>query len=132
MILPRAYLAKVATTTSAGGIIGWWEIRRLYYNVIVIVALVIASVWQVAEKANRGPFGTELWSTLLSGFVLILIPANIWYTGGWVVDLIVKKVLRLASPGFGPWALALGTIFSLLFIGFLFVHFGFSDFLISP
>jgi hypothetical protein len=43
------------------------------------------------------------------------LPANIFYTGGWIADLVVKKVLRLPSARFGPFALGLGIAASLLF-----------------
>jgi hypothetical protein len=46
----------------------------------------------------------------------VQVPANIFFTGGWIADLVMKKVLGLASPWFGPWAFGLGTCFSFLFI----------------
>jgi hypothetical protein len=49
-------------------------------------------------------------------YIGIQLAANLWYTGGWIADLMVKKVLRIQWPGFGPWALALGIAFSFVFI----------------
>jgi len=48
------------------------------------------------------------------GVIVFGILANVCYTGGWVVELLVAKVWRVESTQFGPIAFALGTAFSVL------------------
>jgi hypothetical protein len=97
---------------SIGAIIWWWEARRLWYNLILISWVLILAV--VVSALSR-PFDTSLWNlnVLLVFVVYFVFPANILYTGGWVVDLIVKKVLGLPARGFESWALGAGIAFTL-------------------
>jgi hypothetical protein len=113
MIGARNLFAKPDPQPTAGAIIRWWESRRLHYNVIT---LAWAFLWIVVSYLG----GNHMWlSTPLAIPTYILgvqLPANLWYFGGWIADLIVKKVLRIPWRGFGPWVLALGIAFSFLFI----------------
>ncbi|HWE84712.1 MAG TPA: hypothetical protein VG267_07195 [Terracidiphilus sp.] len=101
---------------SAGQIIRWWEARRFHYNVVVLAAILLA--WGI----DLWPFTQmQSWPKVVAYFVgmsvlLIQIPANIWYTGGWVVDLILKRGLHRQWTGFAPWALGVGMVFSLVFV----------------
>ena len=119
MIAPRDLFAKPDSQRTAGGIIRWWEARRLHYNVIVfgwaLLLALIASFW-------RG-WHHEIWGfdSLALYLLFFQFPANVWYTGGLIVDLILKKALRLPSQGFGPGALRFGIAFSLLFYCAIFV-----------
>ena len=59
--------------------------------------------------------------------VLLQVLSNVWYTGGWLVELIVRAVARGNIPWFGPMALAAGTLFSFAFAAyFLFLFLLFS------
>jgi hypothetical protein len=106
--------AKLHPGATAGEIIRWWEARRLHYNVIIfawaLIVLAIGYFW-------TGRRDKETWTrqSLYAYLLLIQLPANIWYTGGWIVDLIVKKFFKWPSPSFEPWALGLGIALSLLF-----------------
>jgi hypothetical protein len=95
-------------------VIGWWERRRLYYNLIIFVwAAILICVFILGHREDDllGD-SPRIFSGYLLGFQL---PANIFYTGGWIADLVVKKVLRRPSAWFGPCALGLGIAASLLF-----------------
>jgi hypothetical protein len=112
MIGARNLFAKPDPQPTPGAIIRWWEARRLHYNVIT---LAWAFLWIVVSYLR----GNHVWrSTPLAilTYLGIQLAANLWYTGGWIADLIAKKVLRLHWRGFGPWALALGIAFSFVFI----------------
>jgi hypothetical protein len=113
MVGPRNLFAKPDPEPTAGAIIRWWEARRLHYNVLT---LAWALLWIPISYLT----GNHLWtSTVLivpTYLLAIQIPANIWYTGGWIFDLILKKVFKVRWPGFGPWAFAMGTGFSFVFI----------------
>lgn len=115
------YLAHAPQPQSAVDVILWWESRRLFYNGIIFVAILVSALL-VAAGSRPKRFAEYLSGTgtlVVSGLGLLQIPANIWFTVGWIADLFVKKVLRISAAGFGPWTLAGGTVFSLLFIGAL-------------
>jgi hypothetical protein len=96
-----------------GQIILWWEARRFYYNVII---LAWAFLWGLVTQISKRRDWVSSPLFILTYFFSVQVPANIFYTGGWIADLIVKRILGLTSPGFGPWAFGLGTVFSFLFI----------------
>jgi hypothetical protein len=66
---------------------------------------------------------THRWQATLIYLLLFQLPANIWYTGGWVVDLILKKAFRLSAPGFAPWALVAGKCPLFVFVFFFKISF---------
>lgn len=102
---------------TAGGIIKWWEVRRLYFNAILLATIFSAAA--VSAATNNHGFKVGLsgpGEIIVVSIFLFLIPANIWYTGGWIVDLLIKKALRLTAPGFAPVALGAGIVFSLAFM----------------
>jgi hypothetical protein len=113
MTLLKRLLARPCGPQTAGGIIAWWEGRRIYFNAILLAAITLAAI--VSAAADGG--GITLF---VVSIIFLLFPANIWYTGGWIADLLIKKALRLNVTGFGPWALGAGIVFSLLFMGFIY------------
>ena len=97
-------------------VIGWWELRRIPFNVIVggfgILAFIVfadsiysAGVLQPGEDA-------------VEPFVLLLTPvaANICYTAGWLVDAPLRFVYPSLRAGFTLFLFRLGLSFSLLVI----------------
>jgi preprotein translocase subunit SecG len=115
------YLAYPPHPQTAGDIILWWESRRLIYNGIIFAAILVSALLLAAvmQPKRLADYLSRVGTLVATAFSVLQIPANVWYTGGWVADLVVKRVLRLPAAGFGPWALADGTAFSLLFIGLL-------------
>jgi hypothetical protein len=75
---------------SPGQIVLWWEARRVAYN------------------AALGVVG------LLLGALLYGILANVGYTGGWIVELLVARLWSVDTERFGPIAFTLGMAFSVL------------------
>ena len=110
----RTLLAKPDPEPTAGAIIRWWEARRLHYNVLILVWALILYLAAHIETGRIDPEAFNL-ASLYVYLLLFQLPANIFYTGGWIADLVVKKVLRLPSARFGPFALGLGIAVSLLF-----------------
>jgi F0F1-type ATP synthase membrane subunit a len=52
----------------------------------------------------------------LAQVVFVQLPANICYTGGWVVELIAGASKDRMDRRFGPYALVAGTLFSFVAI----------------
>lgn len=114
MVGLRDLFAKLGPGATAGEIIRWWEVRRLHYNVIIFAwALIVVTIYY----SSTGRRDKDTWTrhSLFAYLLLIQLPANLWYTGGWIVDLIAKKFFKWPSPGFEPWALGMGIALSLLF-----------------
>jgi len=93
-------------------IILWWELRRIPYNLIVglfgFVSLLLASLISMALS-----FDMELGSPVL-GILFFGLAANVFYTGGWVAELLVRRFWTGSSQHLGPQLLFTGLAFSLV------------------
>jgi hypothetical protein len=81
-----------------------------------VITLAWAFLWILVSYRGGNPMWLATPLTIPTYVISVQLTANIWYTGGWMADLFVKKVLRVPWRGFGPWAFALGTATSSLFI----------------
>ena len=122
----RHLFAQPDLLQSGGAIIWWWEERRLFYNLILVIWVLVLAL--VASARPRG-WDSSLWNpnVLFAFVVFFVLPANVLYTGGWIVDLIVKKVFRLPARGFESWALGAGIAFTLALYLAIFVGASVSD-----
>jgi hypothetical protein len=99
---------------SALGIIGWWELRRIPYNIIVgsvgLCSLVLFFVFiTYSGVLAPGEDPEEPIAIIMAPFLI-----NIFYTAGWVVELISRFIIREKVERLGPLLLKLGLGFSLL------------------
>lgn len=90
--------------------IGWWEKRRLTYNVVVggtglvtfaFVRIVSMLVWGPRESV---PFGAAL---------VYGLAANVCYSFGWCLELALNRLMRGRAPHIGPALFRQGLAFSL-------------------
>ncbi len=109
--------------TEEESVIGWWEDRRSYYNLFLLLWAVLAIPIQSAIVGFIGHrwdmFSVRL---LLCAVVHLFVQffANLWYTGGWVVELLVQLCMRRPVRSFGPRALLGGTLFSFAFAAYMY------------
>jgi hypothetical protein len=103
------------------GAIGWWESRRVAYNLVVGIAGMFSGFLAL--------FTAVAASTLLSvdfgipnppGFAIIVvvlyaIMANVCYTGGWIAEIFIRKLWPHDADRFATTSFFLG----LAFFGFL-------------
>jgi hypothetical protein len=76
--------------------------------------LIIATAW-TCERIGGVPIGLPDPPILaVIGVIAFGITANVCYTGGWIVELLVAKLWRVESTRFGPIAFTLGTALSVL------------------
>jgi len=88
-------------------VILWWELRRIPYNVVLVLAGVTSGViffW----LARAGP---HVFAALLA-----FLGANLCYTGGWITELLVRAGGGQNYRRFGPRALKAGLAFSLAIV----------------
>ena len=103
-----------AELPSAGQIILWWEGRRVFYNVAVGVVGFVS----VAALLTIGPRVVSEPEPLFSPFFMFLgiliygIGANICYTAGWIVELLLKKFGAQSTEKFANAAFKAGLGFS--------------------
>jgi hypothetical protein len=94
-------------------VVSWWEIRRIPYNAIVILAGIISSLLflvfiQLAHELKPGEDAIEPLA-LFAAFIIV----NVLYTGGWMVELVSRGIRQHLSPRFGPVLLKVGTALSI-------------------
>jgi hypothetical protein len=105
---------------SAWQAIGWWESRRAAFNLIVgsagiVSGLVIGIVGAGSYFLFDGDFGLPdppLFAVF--GAVIYGIMANICYTGGWIVELGIRKAWPEQADRFATLTLAVGVVFAVV------------------
>jgi hypothetical protein len=85
-------------------IIKWWECRRPIYNL-----LLIGYIWWFAGSLAPGAAQSYhappdmAFDVILAALSLFCVGlANLWYTGGWMTEMFVVKVLRLRFRVIAP------------------------------
>jgi len=97
---------------SVWSIIGWWELRRVLYNLALCLvggASFVLLLLLVDLERMVNPDDDVDFLVLPVAFVL----ANVAYTGGWVVELLVRLIWRDRYPHLGPKLLKLGLLLTL-------------------
>lgn len=101
-------------------IIAWWEMRRIPFNLIVGSAGVVSSVIMLATGFVTERFaGEAIGIPNPPGFALIAAiaygaMANVCFTGGWILELISRRVWEKRTEAFGEIAFAWGTLCSIV------------------
>jgi hypothetical protein len=90
-------------------IIGWWERRRLFYNVVVGSAgLVTMTAVTTAVSILEGRLVLEPWL----GAVVFGVMANVCYFLGPVVEILIEKLWGRTVLPTGPVLYRMGLTFS--------------------
>jgi hypothetical protein len=81
------------TISSRGGIIRWWEVRRLHYNLFVGLSGLISMVLVLVAGSAAVKPGVDFEEPL--GMILFPIAfgimANLCYTAGWITDIFLYR-----------------------------------------
>lgn len=92
-------------------ILGWWEKRRLPYNLMVGSAGLV-STGVVLFFAAIPPFGSAPSAEIVIPIVVFGIMANVCYTLGSVVEILVHKIWGRDVLPVGPSLYRIGLTFS--------------------
>jgi hypothetical protein len=95
-------------------VILWWEDRRLVYNLILLVVGVVSIVrfeYILSPMIPRGEDAIESMALALF-VVLYAVGANLCYTLGWVIELIMRKRATETSRVYGRFLFVLGVALS--------------------
>lgn len=109
-------------------VIAWWEKRRLLYNGFLFAWGILnyfGTAFVLWIRVNRMPHDADSITSYYGCFfanswmviplVILQVTANVWFTGGWIVDLFVHRAAKGDPSRFGQYALGVGTLFSLVF-----------------
>lgn len=108
--MERYFFTPLYYPLSPFQVIGWWERRRLAFNVCVGSAgLFSVGVLLLLhpQRSAMADFG------LVIGVGLYGLAANVCYSLGWMTDLALRKVLGIRAPDLAPVLLRYGFVFSL-------------------
>ena len=107
--LGRVFFTPLYRPAGALDVFRWWESRRLLYNVCVGATGLLSIAWVdlLALLSGRG-LGFPL-----GGVVAVGVLANLCYTLGPVVELLVRKYFGTRGAAAGPVLLRYGFVFSM-------------------
>jgi len=106
------FLFPAPARRTAGSIVGWWEKRRLAYNVMVggsgLLSIGVATLVS-ALPPNAHPWGLVPWQPVVAFGVL----ANICYLLGPTIEVLVEKLSGGSVLPTGPVLYRMGLTFSM-------------------
>ena len=128
------FLGRPTELKSAREIIGWWETQRITFNLVLAIvglisALVVICISIASYEIYKSDFGMPdppLFA--LIAIIIYGVLANIFYTGGWVLELLVHAIWPNQSNNFGNRAYFYGFVFSLILTispAVILIYFGF-------
>ncbi|MBK6486799.1 MAG: hypothetical protein IPF98_08015 [Gemmatimonadetes bacterium] len=86
----RLLFRDAAGNESAAEVVRWWERRRLPFNVAV-GATGLVSLTSIAVLSAVGPFPHHVFGPPLVGVLAYGVIANVAYTSGWMLELLVLR-----------------------------------------
>ena len=118
-ITASKYLRRESPPNSVREIIYWWEIRRVPYNLIVGASGLISGAFcavaaiLMSLSAHGSEFEIDGIFMQVALVILFGIAANICYTGGWIVEVVLFRIWKQGNAAFGPVSIVIGTAFSI-------------------
>jgi hypothetical protein len=98
-------------------VIGWWEARRIPFNLIVgVVGLLSCMAFGVVVLGAYLLFDIDWFPEPFSIFAVPLYGflANICYTGGWMAEVAIRRIWPREAERFALASFRLGLQFSLV------------------
>jgi len=92
-------------------VIVWWELRRILYNIIVLIAGILSLVIMMTAASGRVHLeaGEDFFEPIMIPIFAFL--CNMCYTLGWLTELFIKR-----SVTYGPKMFKRGLYFTLFWI----------------
>ena len=110
--LTRLFFRNEVSCRSTAEVIGWWESRRLPFNVAIGATGVFAyAAVQLIFLMPPRPMPIPLAPSLMIALVYGVL-ANVCYTGGWMAELWLRKSLGRDTETIGPTLFRYGFAFS--------------------
>jgi hypothetical protein len=99
---------------TTGQVIRWWEVRRLFYNAVLLVigvAAIMGMEWIMTKVIPLGEDAVEPM-VLILGVLVYGSMANLLYTSGWLMELWGRKSDPILARRRGRWMFRAGLLFS--------------------
>jgi len=92
-------------------IIVWWELRRVLYNIIVLIASILSLVIMLTAASGRVHLepGEDFYEPIMIPVFAFI--CNMGYTLGWLTELFIKRSLT-----YGPKMFKRGLYFTLFWV----------------
>ena len=119
-VLTWRLFSRSVEATGALAIIKWWEFRRIPFNLIVgatgvVTWLVIAAAAYMATPAvGAEPDDFPESFGVIFGVIAYGILANVCFTGGWVAEIVAKRIWEKEIGAIAQITFFLGLVFSVL------------------
>ena len=117
-LLGTSFFQRPTGMTSAWETIGWWETRRVPFNLIVgIVGIMTIATGTLAMSVANAFLETPLHRPDPPLFFFALayaVVVNLFYTGGWVVELVWRRLWPTTEDALPALAFRLGLVLSIL------------------
>jgi hypothetical protein len=107
-LIERMFFTPLYRTSDAWSVIGWWESRRPFYNLCVGAAGLASLTSSFLLMPGNKPIGGMLAACAIYGVL-----ANLCYSLGAPVDILLRKWLGKHAVSAGPVLLRYGFVFSL-------------------
>lgn len=109
----QSLFGVAGTSRSRLQIVLWWEKRRLIYNAVLLLTLIISGLL-ITLFDSLPPKPAELLDYEAFSAIILIFLANFFYTFGWIVDLASSLFAGHDSPTLGPRLLKIGLVFSVI------------------
>ena len=111
--------ARRAPAQTAWAVVKWWELRRVPYNFMVGLAGIAGGGVSLALGLAAERRGIEApWPDpplfVIAFVVLYGIAANVCFTGGWISELLARRIWGARADAYGEISFFFGTAFSVL------------------
>ncbi len=92
-------------------VIVWWELRRILYNIIVLIAGILSLIIMITAASGRVHLepGEDFFEPIMIPIFAVL--CNMGYTLGWLTEVFIKR-----SATYGPKMFKRGLYFTLFWI----------------
>jgi hypothetical protein len=121
-ILATRLFQRTESLSTYPKIIWWWECRRIPFNLIIgllgiVTCVCLLAMEGISEKYQKqfypsGGGGSPIFFVIMP--ILYGITANVCYTGGWILEIVAKKLWQERAANFGEISFALGFAFSIV------------------
>ena len=111
LVLGDVLFPPADTRRTTFSLLGWWESRRLTYNLAVGSAglVTLAVVRIVTLLPPHAPMmGANWWQPVVAYALL----ANVCYTFGWALEALAQRAWGTRCPPFGPALFRQGLAFA--------------------
>ena len=120
LLTRRPLFRRERPAERARDVIAWWESRRIPYNLIVgatgivtvIVVLLMGFVTEHVVGEAIYAQGSPIFE--IAAVILYGITVNICFAGGWILELLSRRIWGTRAEAFGEIAFTWGTLCSVL------------------